>query len=281
MNKFFCFIFFLVCTSYILAQNTRKIILWDVDKEELVKLFATNSSNNKIIYSNNRGELYLNANDSIMIDDGFYESIYLKSNEINDTLFLYSKTFGLEEVIVNTFNSKYLNPFNKNYFKDREGSVITFPIGTKHEFISKVKFDDKYQNSIIKEIKARVIIDGLGKHSIPYFRINIYDDNLDKIYSSIPFSNVNNKFELTHVLEDDIFILDKCIYFGLEVIGLVDENENLIETDYYYTRLSLHQTGISDFKSTNYMHSVNNSKLYEVKIFEGMLNSHFFGFVIK
>lgn len=272
---------FLFFTCFLFGQNQQKIVLWDELEAKPLILFPIAVSDNKIKYSNERGEIAMLSNDSIIVDDGFYNPIYLLASKVNDTLKLFRKTEQLEEILIKTFNNKYLNPFVGNSFKDQNNNVLTFPVGTKHEFVSLVEFNEKYIHANIVEIKARVLLDGIAKKYKPYFRINIYDENKNKIYNSTPFTIDKNKVEITHVLEEDVTILNSKLYVGFEVIGLVSNKGDLIDSDSYYTRLSLHCAEFNEFRSNNYMHSIGNEKMYPLSVLKQFERANFFGFVIK
>lgn len=266
------------------AQETKKYYLADSQSKNPIAFYPIKLAENEVIYTDLNGLFECFPNTILEFNNESFESIKINSNAIKDTLFIKQNTTILEELIINKSSEKiYINPFYKKRFSSKSNLVETFPIGIKHELLSKISFNKKYYNNSIKNISFRITNELKDfKNVNSYVRLNIYDSNKKNIYISKPILIDPIKHnEVNHAVESNIYIDETDMYFGIEIIGLTDKSGKYINTTEYYTRVSQFNTDNNDYNSENFIHSINNPKHYKLTSINNYPHLKVFGFTLQ
>lgn len=157
-----------------------------------------------------------------------------------------------------------INPQNK---KNRD----YFYIGSDMIFFNEIVFNPEFQNKYLRKVSFKSMVsvptnfdtsvkkkdfkESRNKQiqATQLLRLNIFDENKEIIYNSIPIEykfNEKQSFEID-ILED-ILITDKPLYIEIQVIGYLDETGEFAN---YYSVIRPQQ-------------AKNAPKEYKVKIFE-------------
>lgn len=278
-------LYILLCSFVVInAQETKKYYLVDSQSKNPISFYPIKLSENDVIYTDLNGLFECLPNTILEFNNESFEYLKLNSNTIKDTLFIKEKTTIIEELIISKSSEKiHINPFYKKVFNNKSNIVQTFPIGIKHELLSKIKFNKKYYNKAIRNISFRITNELKDSRNVnSYVRLNIYDSDKMNIYSSKPILiNPVKHNEVNHALESNIYVDEAEMYFGIEIIGLTDKSGKYINTTEYYTRVSQFNTDINDYNSENFIHSINNPKHYKLTSINNYQYLKIFGFTLQ
>ena len=237
------YLFYLLFSIFL--TQSKEIVIVDAQSKEPVSYTAIKFVNsNHGIYTNKNGVFDFSKvkSDSIEVFSVGYLSLKLKTSEIRDTIFLKQKSEVLNEVVINTGKST-----NKTIGLSNKKKSLSWHIRPKTELVTLVKFEKKIKKSIIKKIhipigKKKVSFSDKGaKETFPafnnVFRVNIYSNEKGKPNNLLidrPIlveCNQDSKDILEIDIEDEqINYNDDGIFIGVEMIGKLDSEKNVIES---------------------------------------------------
>ncbi|QCX39068.1 carboxypeptidase-like regulatory domain-containing protein [Aureibaculum algae] len=240
MKSFFIFLIIIKC-SLAFSQELSFTVLDEDTNIPLeyvgVEILGTHNG----IYTNNQGEFQLeNSVDSIQITHIGYYKLKLKVSGISDIIFLKPKSEMLDEVIVNNGRAqeKTIGYIGKN-------NSLSWTIKEKNELTTLVRNKKNFKNSYIKNIyipigKSRIeLVDNKAVESSPKFnstfRVHLYSnknnepgENLLKTPILIKCNQDSDNIIEVNLENEFISYPEEGVFIGVEMIGLLDEQENVI-----------------------------------------------------
>lgn len=225
-------LFFWINLSY-----TQNIIVIDSLNKEIVP-YATIQiiKTNKGLYTNQDGKFSLTEiiSDSIRISHIAYKSLKIKKSQIKDTIFLTPNTDNLSEIKIVTGKSKKKTI---GYIKKKKN--LSWFIKGKTELATLIRYKKKYKSAYINKILIPIGKKSLNSKSYPdfnsIFRVSIYshlNKNVDPkslLKSILVKCNQNSPKIIELDISDEFIIFPKeGIFIGIEMIGQLDEKDNLI-----------------------------------------------------
>ncbi|HLW62414.1 MAG TPA: hypothetical protein VKY33_03350, partial [Flavobacterium sp.] len=190
---------------------------------------------------------------------------------------------GLEEIIIYKGEVFSINPFYKKAFKNRKNLIQNLSINPKQELLSKIIFHEKYYNRKVKSLSFRLINETNDyKNADSYIRINVYDINKKMIYSSEPVKLTASKtIEVKHELEKDVFIDLIGMYFGIEVIGLINKDGSFYPTSKPYLNVCRFNNNFDDYQAEYLNHYISDPLFYRINNLNDYRYLKIFGFELQ
>lgn len=266
MAKFYFFLTFLLSLNTATAQRFEQAYLVNEKTDKPVSFYPIRLPKNQMIYSDLNGLFYYPKNTVLEFRYPLFQYLKMNSADLGSVLYLRERKMGLEELVIYKGESIPVNPFYKKAFKDRENVIQTMSVGTKSELLSKIIFNEKYYNRKVKTISFRLLNETNDfKNADSYIRLNIYNINKKLIYSSEPIKiDASKTIEVHHELESDVFIDLIGMYFGIEIIGLVNQDGTFYHTNKPYLKVSMFNENFDDYQAEHFMHIVTDPSFYRI-----------------
>lgn len=232
-----------IIIAILLASNiiySQKIIICDSITKSPIP-FANISTITSGTYSDLNGTVLVPSDyENITVSHISYFSKNLVYNRNLDTIFLAPKTVLLEEVIISPSPSKKVNLG----FLKRDKRLSSLPIQPQRELVIEIIPDSAYVNFKIEKIEIplnKIKLynkkDKIYKNKKAIFRLNIYtlknEKDLHLIYQSeyTDFIMSEREKHVFDISREDIRLNDKSMFFGVEMIGTIDDNGGFVEDD--------------------------------------------------
>lgn len=274
MKNFVIPFIFIFSTQLIWSQKIITV-LDSITKEPLPYTTVTYLGTSSGTYTNELGKCMIDKyKDSILFSHLGYQNKIVNLLDI-DSIFMQPSITKLDEVIINK------NTINKKIGLDKKKSNISWYATTKTEYLCLIELKPNYKNSTVTKvhipIKKSKTPNRSTKSLKAIVRVNIYSsiDGLpyEKIFTSLPAkASLNSKDILEFEIENTID-MDNTFYIGVETIGYVDENSNLVETKTGFLKLKFTQKNNEDFNIKTYVKPVfiKNTTLISL---ENMMKQH-------
>ncbi len=270
---------FLIFCFYIGYSQTYVVV--DSQTKESLSFATIVFDDMEGVYTNENGKFQLdNKYKSVKISYLGYEDFTTKIENLKDTIFLNPITYTIDEITIT--NNKI--PLEKIGYlkKGKSGKIIgSFPIRPKGELIINIIPNTEHTDSYIEKIEFPLNkiknynkTDKLYKNAPAVVRINIYTFEKEKIFSSKPIKFIMSDKEIVSVdvSEEMIQLSEKGLYFGIEMIGRINENGEFVEENSYARPLLTNQIS-KDYKAVTY--STENSILKEKEYYPiNNINQH-------
>lgn len=257
MKNFIIPFIFIFNTQLIWSQKIITVVD-SITKKPLPYTTITYLGTNSGTYSNELGKCMIDRyKDSILFSHLGYQNKTINLLDI-DSIFMQPSTTILDEVIISK------NTTSKKIGLDNKKSSISWYATTKTEYLCLIELNPNYENSIVTKIhipiKKTENINKSTKNLKAIVRVNIYSsiDRLpyEKIFTSLPVkANLNSKDILEFEIENTID-MDNIFFIGVETIGYVDENDNLVETNTGFLKLKFTNKKSEDFNIKTYVKPV-------------------------
>src|SRR5690554_239045 len=283
MAKFYFFLTFLLSLNTATAQRFKQVYLINEKTEKPVAFYPVNLPKNQMTYSDLNGLLYYPQNSVLEFKYSLFQYLKINSNELGSSLYLRERTKGLEEIIIYKGEVFSINPFYKKAFKNRKNLIQNLSINPKQELLSKIIFHEKYYNRKVKSLSFRLINETNDyKNADSYIRINVYDINKKMIYSSEPVKLTASKtIEVKHELEKDVFIDLIGMYFGIEVIGLINKDGSFYPTSKPYLNMCRFNNNFDDYQAEYLNHYISDPLFYRINNLNDYRYLKIFGFELQ
>lgn len=283
MAKFYFFLTFLLSLNTATAQRFKPVYLINEKTEKPVAFYPVNLPKNQMTYSDLNGLLYYPQNSVLEFKYSLFQYLKINSNELGSSLYLRERTKGLEEIIIYKGEVFSINPFYKKAFKNRKNLIQNLSINPKQELLSKIIFHEKYYNRKVKSLSFRLINETNDyKNADSYIRINVYDINKKMIYSSEPVKLTASKtIEVKHELEKDVFIDLIGMYFGIEVIGLINKDGSFYPTSKPYLNVCRFNNNFDDYQAAYLNHYISDPLFYRINNLNDYRYLKIFGFELQ
>ena len=266
MAKFYLILICLFSFKTVTAQRFEQAYLVNEKTDDPISFYPIRLPKNQMIYSDLNGLFYFPKSTVLEFKYPLFQYLKINSDNLESTLYLRERKMGLKELVIYKGETIPVNPFYKKAFKDRKNVIQTMSVGAKSELLSKVIFNEKYYNRKVKTISFRLLNETNDfKNAASYIRLNIYNINKKLIYSSEPIKIVASKtIEVHHELESDVFIDLIGMYFGIEIIGLVNQDGTFYHTNKPYLKVSMFNKNFDDYQAEYFMHIVTDPSFYRV-----------------
>lgn len=266
MVKFYLILICLFSFKTTTAQRFKQAYLINEKTDKPVSFYPIRLPKNQMIYSDLNGLFYYPKNTVLEFRYPLFQYLKINSENLGSVLYLRERKMGLEELVIYKGESIPVNPFYKKVFKDRKGIVQTMAVGTKSELLSKVIFNEKYYNRKVKTVTFRLMNEtDEYKNADSYIRLNVYNINKKLIYSSNPIKiDASKTIEVNHELESDVFIDLIGMYFGIEIIGLINQDGGFHPTGRPYLNVSMFNKNFDDYQAEHFMHIVTDPSFYRI-----------------
>lgn len=283
MIKLYLIITLLFSINPAFAQRYRQAYLLDEKTDRPIAFMPINLPNKQMVYSDKNGLFLYPPNTVLEFNHPLYHYKKINTDQLGSSLHLRKKPQKKEDV----FNFKdeviHINPFFKKVFKDRKNVVQTLALAPKNELLSKVVFDDIYYNLKIKTVRFRLINNTDDySNATSYLRLNVYDINKKLLYSSSPIAlEASKNVEVAHELERHVFIDLIGLYFGIEIIGMVNEDGSFYPTHRAYLSISRYLTHFTHYTSEYFTRPVTDPYFYKLNNPNDAPNLKIFGFDLQ
>ncbi|MDP2089254.1 MAG: hypothetical protein Q8J84_07610 [Flavobacteriaceae bacterium] len=227
---------FLFLTSQISYSQYKPFIIIDQQTNKPIPFCAVDFLNNDGTFSDESGFFLADIEQikKIKVTHLSYETFETKIFNLPDTIKLNSKPIVLKEIVIN--KNSYSKNLRVGYYKSK--SVLSVVFLPKTEFIVFIKSSKSFINPIIESLEIPLKI---SKPSISssvkeiiygVLQLNIYDNHKNKIYSQIIKVTVEENIKNIKPikLEEDICFPTEGLFFGIEMIGYVDNQNSFITT---------------------------------------------------
>lgn len=265
------------------AQRYQQAYLLDEKTDQPIRFFPIALPNKQMTYSDWNGMFLYPPNTVLEFKHPLYHNKVINTSQLAARLYLKKRTQKKEDVF--SFKNDVINidPFYKNVFKDRKNIVQTLALPPKNEFLAKVLFDTKYYNLKIKTVRFRLINNANRfENTTSYIRLNVYDINKKLLYSSSPIAMERAKnVEVEHELERHVFIDLIGLYFGIEIIGLLNEDGTFYPTHRAYLSISRYLTHFIHYTSEYFTRPVTDPYFYKINNPNDAPNLKVFGFDLQ
>ena len=264
MNKIIVGFLFYCCCCF--SQNNEQHTLIDSTSKKVVP-FATIKYLNveRGTYSDEKGTFYLeqNVSDSISISSIGYRAVKLVVSNLNDTIFMVPKVEQLKEITINS------NIKEKDIGLHKKSSNFSWYIEPSNEFITSVNFNKNYRNAHITNIHFPIkkVLGVERKNLKAIVRTNIYSAHnetiKDIIFTSEPiYYDINSKGIISFDISDEIIEIDSDkLYFGIELIGFVNDDGAIQNDVNGYLRIPFTNKKTKGFNSVTYKRLVFSEKV--------------------
>lgn len=283
MIKLYLIITLLFSINPAFAQRYRQAYLLDEKTDRPIAFMPINLPNKQMVYSDKNGLFLYPPNTVLEFNHPLYHYKKINTDQLGSSLHLRKKPQKKEDV----FNFKdeviHINPFFKKVFKDRKNVVQTLALAPKNELLSKVVFDDKYYNLKIKTVRFRLINNTDDySNATSFLRLNVYDINKKLLYSSSPIAlEASKNVEVEHELEKNVFIDLIGLYFGIEIIGLVNTDGSFYNTNQTYLSICRYFADFSHYKPEYFSRPVNDRSFYRINDPSSYHSLKIFGFDLQ
>ena len=283
MAKFYFFLTFLLSLNTATAQRFKPVYLINEKTNKPVAFYPVSLPKNQMTYSDFNGLLYYPQNSVLEFKYPLFQYLKINSDELGSSLYLRERTKGLEEIIIYKGEVFSINPFYKKAFKNRKNLIQNLSINPKQELLSKIIFHEKYYNRKVKSLSFRLINETNDyKNADSYIRINVYDINKKMIYSSEPVKLTASKtIEVKHELEKDVFIDLIGMYFGIEVIGLINKDGSFYPTSKPYLNVCRFNNNFDDYQAEYLNHYISDPLFYRINNLNDYRYLKIFGFELQ
>lgn len=283
MIKQYLLITLLLSVNFAFAQRYQQAYLLDEKTDRPIRFFPIALPNKQMTYTDWNGMFLYPPNAVLEFKHPLYHNKEINTSQLASSLHLRKRAQKKEEVF--SFKKDVINidPFYKKVFKDRKNVVQTLALPAKNEFLSKVVFDTKYYNLKIKTVRFRLINNTDDyKNTTSYIRLNVYDINKKLLYSSSPISlDATKNVEVAHELERHVFIDLIGLYFGIEIIGMVNEDGSFYPTHRAYLSISRYLTHFTHYTSEYFTRPVTDPYFYKLNNPNDAPNLKIFGFDLQ
>ena len=221
-------ILFLLFPIFVFAQ-IQKIKLVDIETKEPLQ-FVELLYNNETLFSDKNGNFFIDFNsEKIEVLDGNYKPNLMEISATTKKIELQNTVTELEELVISKKPRTIINPQRKDLTK-------YYYINSEMCILSELIFKHKYQNTYLRKISFKTLselfftsdfISGEEKkkykNSIQILRLNVFDKDKNKIFTSDPLEFIPKKksnFEVS--IDEDILITNDPIFIEIQVLGSLD-----------------------------------------------------------
>jgi hypothetical protein len=263
MNKITKLLLFVCGLTY--SQN---VTIFDAQNHRPIAFVNIQFNKNYGNYTNEKGIFTVNmsATDTLRLTHISYEDYIIKANDIKDTIIMLPKIMSLKEVVITKHESapQYID------FPKKCRNISSFPLSSKSELVTLIIPNTTVIDATITKINFNFEKRRRTKENISFqtaFKINIYATNdkkeiKDKIYASEAIlinPKKNNKIELNLEMENLEFA-ENGIFIGIEAIGAIDSQSNIIANDSNYIRAILTDKSIYEYSSISFLRYIFNQE---------------------
>jgi hypothetical protein len=256
MKKYHIIILFTFFFNNLFSQ---KIIVVDSVNKKPIAFVTVQFDKENGTYTDENGTFELNktAKDTIKLSHISFDEVVLRTKDIKDTIIMSPNAIIIKEVTITNGKEsiKYID------FPKKKSSYGSFPVFAKSEIISLVIPNSENSSSTIKKInfnfsknKSNPQNEGIRTA----FRVNIYNSKnkkvKERVFSSETYIiNTTKKDKIEIDLTNELIEFQSDgIFIGIEAIGDIDKNGNLINNQSTIRPL-LSDNNIVDYSSSTFI----------------------------